>query len=331
VIERRRGGDLGGDGTVAGTGQQAAVRRARRLGGALLVGAVRVNRRAVLRPGIVPLPHPLRRVVVLPEHAQELVVADALRIEHHLHHFGVAGETRADLAVGRVRRGPARVADGGAEDALLFPELALGAPEAAHCERGQLEPRRKRRFERRAVDEVARRDRHPLGAAGERLPRCRQLVLGGAPHADILARACPRRQRRARARMSVSAWQPPCRVYARISTSCRRRSPSSRASSSAIRFATRRSRWSCRRCWRGASAASTAGTTKGTCAPRWPGWPVSWPSATPPRTWCRRSAKRGSSTTSALPRCARRGWPRSPPRPSGRRRTTGTPIRPSRS
>ena len=65
------------------------------------------------------------------------------------------------------------------------------------------------------------------------------------------------------------SWRLPCPACARISTSCPRPSRSSRACCCAIRSTTRTRRWSCRRCWRAAWAASTARTPRSTCAPSW--------------------------------------------------------------
>ena len=54
--------------------------------------AVRVDRRPVLRADVVALAHALRRVVALPEDAQQLVVTDALRVEDDQHDLGVTGQ-----------------------------------------------------------------------------------------------------------------------------------------------------------------------------------------------------------------------------------------------
>src|SRR5204862_1398277 len=114
-------------------------------------------------------PHPLGRVVVLPEEAQDLVVARLLRVEDDEHGLGVARAAGADLLVGRVRREAAGVADGRGVDARRLPEDALGAPETAHADHYLLEPFGERRLERRPEDVVPVWDPHRLVAAGERL------------------------------------------------------------------------------------------------------------------------------------------------------------------
>src|SRR5580704_11874772 len=66
-IEWRRLADFGGDAAKPGALEARFVAFARRLGGPLLLGGIGVDRRAVLRPDIVALAHPLGRVVALPE------------------------------------------------------------------------------------------------------------------------------------------------------------------------------------------------------------------------------------------------------------------------
>src|SRR5678815_1576345 len=80
---------------------------------------------------VIALAHALRRVVVLPEDLQDVTVADDARIEDDPHDFRVPGGAAADLFIGRVRRRAAGIAHRRRIDALGFPELALGAPEAA--------------------------------------------------------------------------------------------------------------------------------------------------------------------------------------------------------
>src|SRR5262245_2658506 len=64
VVERRRIGDLCGDTTVAGLSQFVLECRACRLGGRSLRGRIAIDRRPILRAGVVTLPHPLRGIVV---------------------------------------------------------------------------------------------------------------------------------------------------------------------------------------------------------------------------------------------------------------------------
>ena len=60
-----------------------------------------------------------------------MLVADHFRFVDHQHHFGVAGQARADFFVGRVRGVAARITHHGADHAFAFPELAFRTPEAA--------------------------------------------------------------------------------------------------------------------------------------------------------------------------------------------------------
>ena len=59
------------------------------LGCRLLGIGARVDRRAVLRADVVALTHALRRVVVLPEHLEQVLVADHRRVEDHEDRLGV--------------------------------------------------------------------------------------------------------------------------------------------------------------------------------------------------------------------------------------------------
>src|SRR4249919_3553433 len=70
VVKWRRVCNLGGNASETRIVQAILEGLARRLGGALLLGRERVNRRPVLRADIVPLLHPLRRIVVFPENFQ---------------------------------------------------------------------------------------------------------------------------------------------------------------------------------------------------------------------------------------------------------------------
>ena len=99
-------------------------------------------------PDVVPLPHALGGVVVLPEELQQRLVARDGGVEDHPHDLVVAGAPGADLLVGRVRRVSARVAHRRADDARRLPEHALRAPEAAHAEQRELGPLGEGRLER---------------------------------------------------------------------------------------------------------------------------------------------------------------------------------------
>src|SRR5204862_5540 len=114
--------DLGGDPAEARLRQHALIGVARRFRERPLLGRGDVDSRAVLRADVVPLAHPLRRVVALPEHAEQSLVAHERRVEDDAHDLVVPRETRADLLVVRVRRVAGRVAGRRREDAALRPE-----------------------------------------------------------------------------------------------------------------------------------------------------------------------------------------------------------------
>src|SRR5215216_2128389 len=80
VVERRGIGARGGDGAVAGRRGLVLVGLLEGLGLLLLGLGEGVDDRAVLGAGIVALAHALGRVVVLPEDAQQLLVADLGRV-----------------------------------------------------------------------------------------------------------------------------------------------------------------------------------------------------------------------------------------------------------
>src|SRR3989442_11052432 len=132
AVEGRRRRDLGDDRPA-----EAPRRLAARLRGArrrLLRGGVEEDRRAVLRADVGALAVQLGRVVVLPEHVEQLLVGDARRVVLHLHGPGVAGAPGEDDVAGRVRGGPARTAAGGRGDAVQMPEPFLHSPEATAAE-----------------------------------------------------------------------------------------------------------------------------------------------------------------------------------------------------
>jgi len=115
---------------------------------ALLRVGTGIDHRTVLRAVIIALAHALDRVVVFPEHFQELALGDFPRVKHDQHEFGLAGPAGADFLVAPVGRLAARIADRGGPYAGLLPELALGAPEAAEAEGGDFQPLRKEGFDR---------------------------------------------------------------------------------------------------------------------------------------------------------------------------------------
>src|SRR5207247_7734391 len=132
VVALGRRLDLGRDRAVSRRGQLLLKRVTRSLGRALLIVVRVVDARPVLRAGIVSLSHALRRIVTLPEHLQQIVVTDRLRIEHDEHDLVVTGHARADFTIRRVRRRSCGVSDRGAVHAAKLPELPLRAPETAH-------------------------------------------------------------------------------------------------------------------------------------------------------------------------------------------------------
>ena len=129
---------------------------ARGVRGFLLRRIESVDAGAILRAGVVALPHALRGIVVFPKRLEEILVADGLRIEHDEDRLVVPGHPAAHFAVGRVRRPPGGVANGGRVDARELPEFLLRAPEAAHAEHRLLEAVRKRRCEPMTVHEMRR-------------------------------------------------------------------------------------------------------------------------------------------------------------------------------
>ncbi|MNP36616.1 hypothetical protein D3C76_1300180 [compost metagenome] len=141
VVERQSGGDLGRHLTVVvGVAHRLLEARQAVAGRRVLFRSERIDRRAVLGAVVITLTHALRRVVVFPEHLQQLFVADDVRVIHHPYRLGMAGLAGADFAVGWVRGITAGVARRSAIDPRQRPEQALHAPEAAHCEQGDLHP-----------------------------------------------------------------------------------------------------------------------------------------------------------------------------------------------
>src|SRR5690606_12280389 len=103
-------GHFGGDGAVAGFGEDLLVGVAGGFGGLLLgVGAVE-DRRAVLGADVVALAHALGGVVGLPEDAEQFFVGDFRRVVDDADGFGVARQAAADFLVGGVRGVAALVA-----------------------------------------------------------------------------------------------------------------------------------------------------------------------------------------------------------------------------
>src|SRR5215212_7844239 len=131
VIERASGRDLRGDRPVTGTPKRLLVGVASLLCSQALLVACVVDCRAVLRAYVVALTYPLRRVMGLPEHREQIPIGDLLRIEDDEHGLGVPGSSAANLLVGRVWGKASRVADRCRVNAVDLPEFTLGPPEAA--------------------------------------------------------------------------------------------------------------------------------------------------------------------------------------------------------
>src|SRR5512132_1554231 len=101
----------------------------------LLLLVVKEHDRAVLVADVPTLPVELRRIVLAPEHLQQLVVGHALRVVRHFDDLRVAGRMRAHVFVRRILERAAAVADTRARDAVELAERRLDAPEAAGAER----------------------------------------------------------------------------------------------------------------------------------------------------------------------------------------------------
>lgn len=199
--------------------------RKRTRGGASLSGGslgARPPRRARARA-----PVELRRVVRLPEPAQDVDERDLGGVVDDLHGLGVPRAPGAHLVVRRVGRVARGVSDGGRDDPAggrQPPHALLGSPEAAVGEDDLLGAGREGLAHRRLEHEVQRRDRHRRRAAGQR------LILG-----DHLRGACagpgPRGSGRAQRRDARQARKRRCRMWwARASARARAqpRRPSAR-------------------------------------------------------------------------------------------------------
>src|SRR5262245_25230146 len=140
-VERRgrRADDLGRDRAVAVGRELLLEHVATGLRQPPLLIVLDEDRGPVLSAPVVALAHALRRVVVLPEDPQQLLVGRLRRIEHDPDGPCVAGPARAGLLVRGVGRDAALVAHGGRPHARLLPEGLLFAPEAAERELRDLE------------------------------------------------------------------------------------------------------------------------------------------------------------------------------------------------
>ena len=126
--------DFGRDRAATGFGEFGLIGCAAGLGGGFLGVTRGVDAGAVLRAGVVALAHALRRVVGFPEQLQQLVEGNLRWVIDNAHRLVVAGQAGADFVIGGVRRDACLIANSGDPHALLLPEQALHAPEAAHAE-----------------------------------------------------------------------------------------------------------------------------------------------------------------------------------------------------
>jgi len=72
--------------------------------------------------------HALGGIMRLPEDPQQTAVIDAFRIEHHPHHFVVAGLSRTNLLIGGIGRVTTGIAHGRDMNAGQFPEANMAWP-----------------------------------------------------------------------------------------------------------------------------------------------------------------------------------------------------------
>ncbi|MOA37617.1 hypothetical protein D3C78_1592260 [compost metagenome] len=112
-----------------------------------------------------------------PEHLQQFFITDFCRLVDHQHHFGVAGQARADFFIRRVRRKAAGVTHRRTDHAFALPELALRAPEAAEAEDREIHVHGKRAQQGRVVDEVFFRHAHRRFTARQGLFLSREHVF----------------------------------------------------------------------------------------------------------------------------------------------------------
>ena len=104
-------------------------------GGLALILVVEEDHRAVLVADVPTLAVELRRIVLAPEHVEQLLVRDLVRVVRHLYDLGVTGRVRADVLVRRVLERAAGVPHARLRDAVDLTERGLDAPEAACAER----------------------------------------------------------------------------------------------------------------------------------------------------------------------------------------------------
>ena len=134
--------------------QLRGVGRLGSLGKLLMRGARTVNSAAILRAAIRSLTISLRRVVALPEHAEQVRVRDAPRVVHHLHSLGVPGPPTAHLLVRRTHDPSADVSSRSAVDTGQSPEAFFDTPETPRGKSCRVQERLPRSAQGRAQDVV---------------------------------------------------------------------------------------------------------------------------------------------------------------------------------
>src|SRR4051794_20260137 len=100
-------------------------------GFALLVLVLWENRRAVLRPDVIPLTVELRRVVRREKDVEQIVVAELVGIEGDADRLGVTGVAAAHLLVGRIGDAATGIAALDLGDSDHVEEHGFGAPETS--------------------------------------------------------------------------------------------------------------------------------------------------------------------------------------------------------
>src|SRR5438552_16251834 len=136
LVERRRRSDLGHDRARKLSARRQL--RLRLLGDSLLLVAVIENRRTVLGADVRALTVQRRRIVILPEDVEQLLVRHLRRIVDELNHFGVSRASAAHILIGRVLERPAEITDGRVLHTVYVAKGRLDSPEAARPECRQL-------------------------------------------------------------------------------------------------------------------------------------------------------------------------------------------------
>src|SRR5207247_9249558 len=94
------------------------------------------NDRPVLRAGVRTLPVESRRIVVFPEHFQEVLVRNLGRVVFHLHGFSVSGPARADVSISRILQSSPHISHRGIDDTGNLTKRGFGSPKTTHPKSG---------------------------------------------------------------------------------------------------------------------------------------------------------------------------------------------------